>query len=84
VGQSHISQIILGKTRPRIDVAISLADALDVSLDWLAGRERKSPQELTPEEEHLLALFRQFDDGEQLLAIDLITAMVKSRPRGGG
>lgn len=38
VGQSHISQVIAGKKKPRIDIAIALANALDVSLDWLAGR----------------------------------------------
>lgn len=37
---SKISQLLNGKTYdPRLSTAILLADALGVSLDWLAGRE---------------------------------------------
>ncbi|MGI6376461.1 MAG: helix-turn-helix domain-containing protein [Anaerolineae bacterium] len=83
VRQPHISQIIRGERRPRIDIAIALADALDVSLDWLAGRDRKHQPALTPEEQELLRVFRQFDEAEQSLALDLIQTLVKSRPRDG-
>lgn len=42
-----------GKTEPKIDVLIKFADALDVSLDYLVGRDvyRKRPAPLTGVEE---------------------------------
>ena len=40
MGSSKISQILNGKvTDPRLSTAIKIADALNVSLDFLAGRE---------------------------------------------
>lgn len=42
-----------GKTEPKIDILISFADALDVSIDYLVGRDvyRKRPVPLTDVEE---------------------------------
>lgn len=82
VKQTTISGIINGSA-PRLDTAAALADALGVSLDWLAGRQVKdSGATLTPQEERLLQVFRQFDPEEQALALDLIQTLAKSR--GGG
>ena len=39
LGKSQLSQYLSGKTIPRADVMAMLADALDVSVDWLGGKE---------------------------------------------
>lgn len=44
VTQAHVSQWESGRRTPHIDSLVKLADALDVSLDWLAGRTT-TPQE---------------------------------------
>lgn len=73
VGQSHISQIIKGTTRPRIDIAASLARALGVSLDWLAGLPPQPGVEtLTPEERELVEAFAKLDAAHRQLALDIV------------
>jgi transcriptional regulator with XRE-family HTH domain len=74
--------VIAGKKTPRVDVAIALADALGVSLDWLAGREAQEPGQLTPLEDQFLRTFRQFTPEEQALALDLIQTLAKSLSKG--
>lgn len=54
LGSSQISYIIQGRTTdPRLSTAMKIADALDVSLDWLAGRDSQKTQEMDPFQEEL-------------------------------
>ena len=39
LGKSQLSQYLSGKTIPRADVMAMLADALEVPVDWLGGKE---------------------------------------------
>lgn len=59
LSQSHISQIIDGKRRPRFDLVAQIARALDVSLDWLAYGQERNPEALAPDEAELLRLYRE-------------------------
>lgn len=59
--QAHISQIINADRRPRFELMIPLARALDVSLDWLAGLPPREPEALEPDEDELLRVYRSMD-----------------------
>ncbi len=43
VTQKEISRLLKGERDPMLETAIGLATAGRVSLDWLAGRDRRSP-----------------------------------------
>jgi transcriptional regulator with XRE-family HTH domain len=78
VAQGHISRLMKGETVPSIDTAAVIADALDVSLDWLAGRPPKDKEELLPDEEELLHAYRQISD-DRIKA--LLLNMAKEAPK---
>ena len=42
MGKSHISQYVAGKTMPREDVLLFLADELDVDANWLRGQSSET------------------------------------------
>lgn len=45
MGSSKVSQILKGSVKdPRLSTMVAIADALDVSLDYLAGREQPPPR----------------------------------------
>lgn len=71
LSQSHISQIIDGKRRPRFDLVAALARALDVSLDWLAFGQERTPEALAPDEAELLRLYRQINETHRGIVIGL-------------
>ena len=79
VGQSHISQIIRGLKTPRLDVAMALARALDVSLDWLAGLPPREPGVLQPDEEELVKAYRALDDAHQSAVLGLARDLGKKK-----
>lgn len=79
LSQSHISQIIDGKRRPRFDLVVKIADALDVSLDWLAGRPERNPDALAPDEAELLRLYRQLkNESFKRVALENLRNMVEA------
>lgn len=56
---SKISQILQGKTTdPRLSTAVKIADALDVSLDYLAGRKQTPEIKLSSDEQQLVNNYR--------------------------
>ena len=76
VGQSHISQIVRGKTRPRIDIAAALARALGVSLDWLAGvPPRPGGDPLEPDEQELVEAFRRLDMAHRAVVLNMVRGL---------
>ena len=79
VGQSHISQIIRGLKTPRLDVAMALARALDVSLDWLADLPPREPRALEPAEEELLKAYRELDDAQQMVILSMVKGLGPER-----
>lgn len=54
-----ISNYVTGKVSPTIDKAIAIADALEVSLDELVGRNIDC--DLTDDESALLSMYRELD-----------------------
>lgn len=68
IEQSHLSRILNEKQMPSVDRAATLARALGVSLDWLAGLPKGNPGQLEPDEKHLLDLYRRLPpDGQRLM-----------------
>lgn len=59
MGSSKISQILQGKTTdPRLSTVVKIADALDVSLDYLAGRKQTPEIRLSTDEKQLVSNYR--------------------------
>lgn len=59
MGSSKVSQILSGKVKdPRLSTAIKIADALDVSLDYLAGRKESPTIRMSRDESALLDNYR--------------------------
>ena len=44
ISKEFITKIINGLSYPTITTAVKIADALDVSLDWLSGRDEPDKQ----------------------------------------
>lgn len=60
VSSRYISMILSGeREEPSLSIALSIAQALDVSLDWLATGETREPEELTPEEQDVIERLRR-------------------------
>ena len=74
VKQRTISGIITGNS-PRLDTAAALADALDISLDWLAGRKQKQPAVLSPDQQVLLEAYAQLDEAHREAVLDLARSL---------
>jgi transcriptional regulator with XRE-family HTH domain len=65
VTQGHLSMILRGERKnPSVFTIAALAQALDVSIDWLVGLPKRDPTELDPDEADLLALYRQIKSPE--------------------
>lgn len=90
---SNVSGWECGKWQPDNDTLIRLAEILDVSVDYLLGREAITPEEyasgmretkkmsITPIEEDMLDVFRKIGekDGEEMqrLLISMAEGMLK-------
>ncbi len=73
VSQSHLSRITSGDQIPSLDRAVAIAQALDVSLEWLATGKTCQPQQIDPYEQELLDAFRSVANKEtRLLMLDLM------------
>lgn len=70
---SKISYILQGKTTdPRISTLVKIADALNISLDYLAGRREDAAPRLTRDESILLSDFRQCTPERRRKAADAV------------
>jgi len=79
VGQSLISMAETNDREPRIGTAAALAQALDVSLDWLATGEMRTPDELTPAQAELIRLYNAIQSPTlRNMALDLVRAQVEA------
>jgi transcriptional regulator with XRE-family HTH domain len=76
VSQSHISRIVNGEREPTVDIAVRLAYALDVSLDWLCGLPPAPDSPLEPDEGELLASYRAITtESARAIALNLVREM---------
>jgi transcriptional regulator with XRE-family HTH domain len=74
VSQSNISRMLHDEILPTLDKAAVLADALEVSLDWLAGRTATCEQVQDPGEQALLAAYRSMSRSASRAALSGIAA----------
>lgn len=73
MGSSKISYILQGKTTdPRISTLIKIADALDISLDYLAGTRDDAAPRLTRDESVLLSDYRDCTPERRRKAADAV------------
>lgn len=78
VSQRHINAITSGdRPDPRVSTAAAIAQALDVSLDWLVTGEKAKTEEMTGDEELFLDLYRQLPGGLKNLAIQTLLGFAK-------
>jgi len=82
VSQSHISRSINGESLPTVDVAARLAQALDVSLDWLCDLPERRPGTLAPLEDELIKSFRAVPADFQLLALQFVRGFIRPSTAG--
>ena len=61
VSQSMVSMAESDDREPRTSTFVAIARALDVSLDWLATGEMRTPEELQPDEQALIEAWRAID-----------------------
>lgn len=59
---SLMSNYYKGKSKPTLDNAVAIAQAIGITLDELVGFK---PQSLTEREEDLLGMFRELSEDEQ-------------------
>lgn len=71
---SLISDYLGGKKSPTIGNAILIADALNVSLDTLVGKNTSSEKQLTKTFTDLCELIKSLSEDEQLYLIDVVKA----------
>ena len=82
VSYNHIGKIIKGQRKDLgLGKAHAIAQALNISLDWLATGETRAPEELTPEEQTLLDNYRRIET-DHIRAFVLESA--KSAPKREG
>lgn len=85
ISTGRISGYISGDSQPTLSKAIAIADALHISLDELAGREKPNA---TREQREIVALMSRMNDMGQTVALDLVKgfsanpAYIKSRQLG--
>lgn len=76
VSRNYISKIIKGTRKdPGLSIMAALAQALDVSLDWLAGLPPRNPDALDPDEAQLVDCYRRIASEYQYLALDHVCKM---------
>lgn len=71
IQSSAMSDYVLGKKEPTLSRAAAMADALQISLDELAGRA--TPKRVI--ERELLANFRELNDEGQETAVNIVYGM---------
>lgn len=64
---SAMANYYTGKTKPKLESALKIAEALNISLDELTGWK---PRALTPAESQLLNIFRELSESKQLEVIN--------------
>jgi transcriptional regulator with XRE-family HTH domain len=77
VSDSEISRILQGKSRPGLDNALRLAQAVGVSLDYLADDHLEAepvhpPDSLSPDERKILSLVQKIGCAEVLTILENI------------
>jgi len=77
VSQGHISMILRQERGPSITIALALARALGVSLDWLAGLSKQNPKELEPDEQELLKLYDSLSDDGKAATLDTLRVLIR-------
>lgn len=68
--QQDIYRYESGKFKPNLSSLIALAEALEVSLDWLVGLNEHS--ELSEDEKQLLKLYRSKDSNRKGAILELV------------
>ena len=80
VRQQHVSQMVNGLRTPGLRTMTRLAEALRVTLNYLAGLPEPAPAVLSPGEDELLTRYRALNDAQRAA----ILAVVKSLETAAG
>ena len=79
---SHINRIETGKYKPSLDVLKKIADALDVSLDYLVSDSGEDLQEVKIEDKNMaerIKLLNTMDPEDRKAVIRVIDAMLTKK-----
>lgn len=69
VAPSTVGNYIQGKTEPDLNTLVALADALNVSVDFLLGKASEADRSV--EEDYLVRLFRQADGNNKKIILEV-------------
>lgn len=73
LSSAQINHLVSGRTKdPKLDTVVKVANALDVSLDYLAGRREDPAPRLTREESVLISDYRDCTPERQRKAADAV------------
>lgn len=76
LGRSSISRIESGDKAVSIEVLYALSECLNVSTDYLLGRQMNAEEtSVAPMESRLLAAFRKLPDDKQATVVTMIEAL---------
>lgn len=76
----YIGQLLSGTSKkPSLEVATAIAKAFEVPLEWLAGGESMEvdPPDLTPDEQELLALYRELHPDARRMFLEVTRSQVR-------
>ncbi|MHB1357003.1 MAG: helix-turn-helix transcriptional regulator [Anaerolineae bacterium] len=79
ISRRYINALIAGdRISPSLEMAASIAQALGVSLEWLAGLPPRTAGTLQPDEEYLLSLYRSIPNPDaRRMFIEITKSQVK-------
>lgn len=73
LSSAQVAYLVTGRTRdPKFETVVKIADALDVSLDYLAGRRENPAPRLTHDESVLLSNYRGCTPNRRRKAADAV------------
>ena len=73
LSSAQVAYLVTGRTKdPKLETVVKIADALDISLDFLAGRRSDAVPRLTREESVLLSDYRECTPERRRKAADAV------------
>lgn len=79
VKRNHLSMILAGKREPKIGTAVTLARALEVSLDELCGLPVRTAGQLTSDEAELLNSYRAISANTRPMVLSAVKGFVPKK-----
>ena len=85
ISKSAINAFMLGRNKDMTLMQwVKVAEALGFSLDWLVGMPKRNANDLEPDEQFLLDIYRSVDPAAKAVIRDSAESLARHRFPGGG